>query len=304
MSARQIRGCATLCLALSWAMASAHAQTPSNEAQRDDQPSRDAPPVDTRPEQPGMQHPMDMSSMQGGRAPADARDPDYSDGQTMSMMPGMAESMDDAAKFGKVLIDQLELVHGVDANGAAWDMQAWYGGDQNKIWFKADGERSDGRLHELRTEALWNHAATAFWNTQLGVRHDFGAGPDHSWAAFGVQGMAPYWITIEASAYLGPNGRSAARFEAEYDLLLTQRLVLTPDLELNAYGRGDPARRIGAGLSNIEVGLRLRYEITRQFAPYIGIDLNRRVGGTADLLRADGDAAFDRAIVAGVRVWF
>lgn len=304
MISRGVLNPGALCIALLLSMASVQAQTPSNDARRDEQPSRDAPPVDTQPEQPDMQHQMDMSSMQGGRAPADARDPDYSDGLSMSAMPGMTESMDDAAKFGKLLIDQLELVHGVDANGAAFDVQAWYGGDQNKLWLKADGERSDGRVHELRTEALWNHAASAFWNTQFGVRHDFGAGPDRSWAAFGVQGMAPYWITIEASAYVGPNGRSAARFEAEYDLLLTQRLVLTPDLELNAYDRSDTGRRIGAGLSNIELGLRLRYEITRQFAPYIGIDLNRRVGDTADLVRADGDAVFDRAIVAGVHVWF
>ena len=302
MSLHPVRTIASLCLAFMFM--SAQAAPLSIDMPRDNQPSRESPPVDTQPEQPDMPHQMDMSSMQGGRAPADARDPDYSDGQSMSAMPGMAESMDDAAKFGKVLIDQLELVHGVDANGSALDAQAWYGGDENKIWFKADGERGDGRVHELRTEALWNHAASAFWNTQLGVRRDFGIGPDRNWAAFGVQGMAPYWITIEASAYIGPNGRSAARFEAEYDLLLTQRLVLTPDIELNAYGRSDPARRIGAGLSNIELGLRLRYEITRQIAPYIGVDLNRRVGDTADFARADGDAAFDRAIVAGVHVWF
>ena len=303
MSRHRAQILAPLCMWL-LTIASAPAATLSTEPPRDDQPSRAAPPVDTQPEQPDMQHKMDMSSMQGGRAPAGARDPDYSDGQNMSAMPGMAESMDDSAKFGKLLIDQLEVVHSNDANGVAWDAQAWYGGDENKLWFKADGERSDGRVRELRTEALWNHAATAFWNTQLGVRRDFGAGPDRSWAAFGVQGMAPYWITIEAAAYVGPNGRSAARFEAEYDLLLTQRLVFTPDIELNAYGRSDPRRRVGAGLSNIELGLRLRYEITRQIAPYIGVDLNRRVGGTADLVRADGDAAFDRAIVAGVHIWF
>lgn len=246
---------------------------------------------------------MDMSSMQGGRAPPDARDPDYSGGHAMSPMPGMAESMNDAP-FGKLLIDQLEYVDGSDASGAALDAQAYFGKDENKLWLKADGERTDGRLQELRTEALWDHAVTAFWDTQLGVRHDFGEGPGRTWAAAGVQGLAPYWFDVEATFYVGQSGRTAARFEAEYDLLLTQRLILTPDIELNAYGKDDPERQIGAGLSNVELGLRLRYEIHRQFAPYIGIDWNRRVGHTADLVRAAGEPALDRAIVAGVRIWF
>jgi copper resistance protein B len=268
-------------------------------------PPRDAPPTTAQPERPVHDMgSMDMSSMQGGRAPADARDPDYSGGQAMSAMPGMADSMNDEAKFGRVLIDQLEYVDGADANGIAWDAQAYYGGDSNKLWLKADGERAGGHLRDLRSEVLWAHAATAFWDTQLGMRHDFGAGPSRTWAAFGVQGVSPYWFNIEATAYIGQSGRSAARVEAEYDLQLTQKLIFTPDVELNAYGKNDPARGIGAGLSNAELGLRLRYEFTRQFAPYIGVDWNRRVGKTADLTRAAGEPAFDRAIVAGVRIWF
>jgi copper resistance protein B len=266
----------------------------------------DAPPATAQPEQLPVHDMgnMDTSSMQGGRAPADARDPDYSEGQTMSMLPGMADSMDDEARFGKLLIDQLEYVHSEDANGIAVDAQAYYGSDTDKLWFKADGERSGGHLRDLRTEALWDHATTAFWDTQLGVRHDFGEGPSRTWAAFGVQGLSPYWLDIEATAYLGTSGRSAVRVEAEYDLMLTQRLVFTPDLELNAYGKADAARLIGSGVSNIELVMRLRYEVTRQFAPYIGLDWNRRVGRTADLVRDAGEPAFDRAIVAGVRVWF
>ena len=246
----------------------------------------------------------DMSSMQGGRAPADARDPDYAEGQAMSMMPGMVDSMNDEARFGKVLFDQLEYVHSPDASGIAVDAQAYYGGDVNKLWLKVDGERSGSRLRDTRTEALWAHATSAFWDTQLGLRHDVGDGPGRSWAAFGVQGVAPYWIDVEATVYVGQSGRTAARVEAEYDLMLTQQLIFTPDFELNAYGRSDPARRIGSGLSNIELGLRLRYEITRKFAPYIGIDWSRHVGNTADLVRAGGEPILDRQIVAGVRVWF
>ena len=247
---------------------------------------------------------MDMSGMQGGSAPSDARDPDYSDGEGMSTMPGMSASMNDDARFGKLLLDQLEYVHAAGANGIALDAQAYYGGDVDKIWLKVDGERSDGHLRDTRSEALWAHAASAFWDTQLGVRHDFGAGPARTWAAFGVQGLAPYWLDVEATAYVGQSGRTALRLEAEYDLLLTQKLILTPDLEINAYGKRDPARRLGAGVSNVEFGLRLRYEVTRQFAPYLGVDWNRRVGGSADLARAAGEPAFEHAIVAGIHVWF
>jgi copper resistance protein B len=269
------------------------------------QPPADAPPVVPKPEQPMHDiGSMDMSSMQGGRAPADARDPDYAEGQSMSMMPGMGDSMDDAARFGKLLFDQLEYVHSAHANGLAIDAQAYYGGDADKLWLKVDGERSGGHLGDTRTEALWAHATSAFWDTQLGLRHDFGDGPERSWAAFGVQGLAPYWFDIEATAYLGQSGRAAVRVEAEYQLMLTQKLIFTPDLELNAYGKSDPARHIGSGLSNVEFGLRLRYEVTRQFAPYIGIDWNRHIGDTSDLVRAAGKPAFDHQIVAGVRVWF
>jgi len=300
MSARiPILLCAAVALAAQATRVGAH------DADAGAQLAPDAPPVAAPPEPPtqAMDN-MDMSGMQGGSAPADARDPDYSEGVGMSTMPGMAASMNDDARIGKLLLDQFEFTHAAKANGIALDAQAYYGGDVDKIWLKLDGERSDGRLRDTRSEALWAHAANAFWDTQLGLRHDFGAGPARTWAAFGVQGLAPYWLDIEATAYVGQSGRTALRLEAEYDLLLTQKLILTPDLEINAYGKRDPARQLGAGVSNVEFGLRLRYEVTRQFAPYVGVDWNRRVGGSADLARAAGEPAFDHAIVAGIHLWF
>jgi len=292
--------------ALYWTLIAASAAAePGSVSSGTPQPPADGPPAVAQPEE--TMHDMgsmDMSSMQGGRAPADARDPDYSDGQSMSPMPGMAESMDDDTRFGKLLFDQFEYVHGDNANGLAVDAQAYYGSDTDKLWLKLDGERTGGRLGETRTEALWAHATSAFWDTQLGVRHDFGDGPGRNWAAFGVQGLSPYWFDVEATAYVGQSGRTALRLEAEYDLLLTQKLIVTPDIEINAYGKRDPARQIGSGLSNVELGVRLRYEIARQFAPYVGFDWNRRVGGTADLVRTAGEPAFDHQIVAGIRFWF
>src|SRR5699024_7834914 len=124
------------------------------------------------------------------------------------------------------------------------------------------------------------------------------------WATFGIQGLAPYWFEVQATAYAGPSGRTAARLGVSYELLFTQRLILEPELEANLYGKDDPARGIGSGLSDLEFGLRLRYEIRRRFAPYVGIAWTRRFGASADYARADGKPATDREWVAGLRLWF
>ena len=246
---------------------------------------------------------MDMSSMQGGNAPPGARSGDYSNGYTYGLLTGM--DMLDDSRQGMLLLDQLEYVHSRDGgNAAVIDGRAWYGGDIDKLWLKFEGEHADGRLQDLRTEALWDHAVSTYWDTQLGVRHDFGIGPGRTWAAFGIQGLAPYWFETEATFYVGQGGRTAARVQAEYEVLLTQRLILQPRAEVNFYGKDDPARGIGSGLSDAEVGLRLRYEIRREFAPYVGIVWSQRFGKTADFTRAQGEHADDLQFVAGLRVWF
>ena len=253
----------------------------------------------------GMDHSgMDMGSMkmQGGDPPPDARDPDYSDGLDHVPMRGM--DMADDARHLYVFFDNLEYRHGDDGNAQAVDAQAWYGGDRDKLWLKLDGERSGGSLGATRTEALWNRAIAAYWGAQVGVRHDLGDGPTRDWVAVGVQGLAPYWFDLEATAYLGPSGRSALRLEAEYEILFTQHLVLQPDVEVNLYGKNDPARGIGSGLSDVDVGLRLRYEITRKFAPYVGIVWTRKFGNTADFAHAMGEGTQDTQLVTGFRIWF
>jgi copper resistance protein B len=251
---------------------------------------------------PSMQG-MDMSSMQGGDAPQDARSSDYSDGYAYGSMPGM--DMNDNPSIGMLLLDRLEYVHSRDGgNAMAIDGQAWYGKNFNKLWVKFEGEQADGKLQDLRTEALWDHAIATYWSTQIGVRHDFGVGPGRTWAAFGIEGLAPYWFETEATFYVGPDGRTAARASFEYEALLTQRLILQPELEVNAYGKDDLRRGIGSGLSDAEVGLRLRYEIRREFAPYIGVVWHQRFGRTADLARAQGEHADDLQFVAGFRIWY
>ncbi|MBS0382076.1 MAG: copper resistance protein B, partial [Proteobacteria bacterium] len=246
-------------------------------------------------------HVMVMPAAQEA-APAGPRSPDYSDGYRYGAMTGM--DMRDDASLGMLRFDRLEYFDGRDEHGAAFDVQAWYGNDANKLWLKAEGETAAGRLQDLRVEALWDRPVATFWDVQLGVRHDAGVGPDRNWVAFGIQGLAPYWFELQATVYAGPSGRSAFRFESDYELLLTQRLILQPRFEMNLYGRNDPQRGVGAGLSDAALGLRLRYEFTRQFAPYVGVEGERRFGAAARFARVAGAPAFDPRLVAGLRFWF
>lgn len=211
--------------------------------------------------------------------------------------------MEDSAPVGMMLVDQFEWREIDDADAILWDAQAWYGNDYNKAWFKTEGERVDGE-YEGRAELLWDRIVSRWWSLQAGVRHDFSEGPSRTWAAFGMQGLAPYWFEVEATVYLGEEGRTAARAAVEYDILFTQRLILQPEVELNLYGKDDPANGIGSGLSDAEVALRLRYEIRREFAPYVGVAWTRLFGDTADLASAAGHDSSDLQVVAGVRLWF
>ncbi|MBY4721190.1 MULTISPECIES: copper resistance protein B [Ralstonia] len=257
----------------------------------------------------GMDH--GSMQMQGGSPPPDARDPNaysggyqlgvgkYALGNTRQLM------MADEHNFGSFLIDRLEWVRGTNSNAASYEAQAWYGSTYNKVVLKAEGDVKKGRLEEARTELLWGHAITTFWDTQLGIRNDVGSGrPARNWAAFGVQGLAPYWFNIQATAYVGNSGRTALRLSTEYELLLTQRLILQPRVEANLYGKNDPVLEIGSGLSSASVGLRLRYEFSRQFAPYIGVERYQTFGNTANMIRADGGRSGETRFVAGLRVWY
>jgi copper resistance protein B len=248
--------------------------------------------------------------MQGGPAPIDARDPHaYSGGYTLESgpyaRPGPRElRMADEHNFGALLIDRLERVYTDNGDATAYDAQAWFGRDYDRLVLKAEGDVARGRLQEARTEALWGHAVATFWDTRLGARYDYGVGSDRGWLAFGIQGLAPYWFNVDATAYAGSRGRTALRLGAEYEMLLTQKLILQPRIEMNLYGKRDEAREIGRGLSDASAGLRLRYEFTRQIAPYVGVEWARKFGGTADFARVAGEATQNTRLVAGLRFWF
>lgn len=210
--------------------------------------------------------------------------------------------MGDEPAIHLVRIDQLEASKD---NTQHWEAQAWYGNDGGKFWLRSAGELRDGRLHEADAEVLWYRPLTAFWGTQVGLRHDFGGeGPSRNWVALGVQGLAPYWLEVEATAYVGPSGRTAVRLRTHYDLLITQQLVLQPEIEANAYGSRDEQNGISSGLSDGRFALRLRYEIRRELTPYIGIVHSRRFGNSADLARLADETIRETEIVAGLRFWF
>jgi copper resistance protein B len=213
--------------------------------------------------------------------------------------------MDDAETLSMLLIDRLERSASTAGDYAtAWEAEGWWGGDINRLWIKTEGERGSDGTEEGRLDALWSHAWTSFWNVQLGVRQDFGQGPNRQWAALGIEGLAPYWFETQATFYVGEQGRTAARLEASYELRFTQHLILQPKLELNFYGKDDPQRGISSGLSDMEAGLRLRYEFSRKFAPYVGVNWTRRVGNFDNVRGAPDLHARETTWVAGVRFWF
>jgi len=201
-------------------------------------------------------------------------------------------------------LDQFELRDADGGTPFVWEGYGWVGRDLNKLWIKTEGERVHGETEEAELQLLYGRAVHTYWDLQVGWRHDIRPEPTRDWLAIGAMGLAPYWFEVDAALFLGNDGRTSARLKAEYELLFTQRLVLTPEIEVNLYGEDDPQLGIGSGLSDMELGLRLRYEIRREFAPYIGVNWIQKFGGTADFARDEGASTSDLQWVAGVRAWF
>ncbi|MDO8721541.1 MAG: copper resistance protein B [Syntrophales bacterium] len=254
-------------------------------------------------ESQGMDMEMDMGSMQGSSAPPEARDPNaYAEGFEYSGMPGMEKA--DRISVSKLLVDQLEFVSGDEGKGVAWDIHLWHGPDEQKLLLRSEGGSVNGGVDfSTGAEALWWRAFSPFWASVLGVRQEFGPG-SHTHLAFGVEGLAPYWFEVEATGYVADDGALSARLKGAYDVLLTNRLILTPEVEFNLGSEAEAKRDVGAGPVNIELSLRLRYEFSRKFAPYVGFDWERALGNTADRRRASGEGVSDAKVVAGMRLWW
>ena len=221
-----------------------------------------------------------------------------------SATPMRLTDMNDDAAVGKVMLDELELQRGDGHPQGYWDAEAWYGNDYDKLWLKSEGYWPSGQSASGRYEALWDRSVLRWWDAQAGVRVDLGRGVAREWAAVGVQGLAPYEVDVETTLYVSDDGRAAARLQAQRDLLLTQRLILQPQVQSDLYTRSDPARQIGAGLSDLQLALRLRYEFHRQLAPYLGVVWQRQFGRTAQLFSDAGGQANVTQWVAGVHLWF
>jgi copper resistance protein B len=210
-----------------------------------------------------------------------------------------------AQKLAFVMFNLAEYQPRGNGDGFRWDGQAWYGGDIHRLALKTEGEGKfrDG-VETAELQALYSRAIDPYFNLQVGVRQDLGKGPRRTYATIGFEGLAPYMFEVEGALFLSNKGDLLGRLGGYYDQRITQRLILQPRIELNLAARDVPENRIGAGLSNAELGLRLRYEITRQFAPYVGVSWDRKVGATARFARAAGEDATNSGVVAGVRIWF
>jgi copper resistance protein B len=204
----------------------------------------------------------------------------------------------------KLLIDQLETRARRGRDGYYLNAEGWYGGDIDKLWLKTEIEGEYGRKAEqAEFQALWSHAIDPWFNFQAGARFD--ARPDtRGHLVLGVEGLAPYWIEVDAAAFLSDKGDVTARVEAEHDMRLTQKLILQPRVELDFAAQDIPRQQIGSGLSSAELGLRLRYQIVPQFAPYVGANYERAFGDTRRFRRQDGENSGGWQFVAGLRTWF
>ncbi|MEJ2589971.1 MAG: copper resistance protein B [Candidatus Thiodiazotropha sp.] len=218
-------------------------------------------------------------------------------------LPAFAGGGDDPL-VSKLMIDKLEMRITDGPNPLVLEADAWAGYDLDKLWLKADLERVDGDTEEAELQLLYSRAVAPFWDFQTGWRRNLKPQPHRDYLAFGFKGLAPYLFDVDAGLFIGKAGQFSARLDAEYEYLFTQKWVLAPELSVNLYSKDDAEIGIGAGLSDMALGLRLRYEIRREFAPYVGVNWSRQFGQTADYTRAEGGDPSDTQIVAGIRAWF
>lgn len=257
---------------------------------------------------PEDMHGMDHSTMDED-LPPDAMPlepiPEFTQADWAAAFPDVdGHAVHDTTVHSFWLFDRLEGWEADSGVGLGWELTSWTGTDLNRVWLRSEGERVDGTTESANLEVLYGRAIARWWDLVAGIRHDFGDGSSQTFAAVGIQGLAPQRFELDATAYIGQSGQTAAQLEAEYDILLTNRLVLQWQGGVELHGQDDRRRGVGSGLSTVETGLRLRYEFRRDFAPYIGVAWDRAYGGTADYRALLGGDVDDTCIVAGVRIWF
>lgn len=288
----------------------AHAQTPPAPPPPDPHAGHQLPPPPApAAADPHAGHQMPAPDGSSAPAPPAAPLPDFippiTDADRAAAFPDvMGHSVHDQAVNSFVLFDQLEWQGRGGPGALDWDMRGWVGNDRTRGWFRSEGEGSGGRVQEAQVHAFIGRKISRWWDVLAGVRQDVRPGPAQTWVAVGVQGLAPYWFDVEVTAYLGAAGRTHVRLETEYDLLVTNRLVLQPLIEAEVHGKADPDHGVGAGLSTVDAGVRLRYEIRRRFAPYLGVTWRRAFFATADRAAAAGLRSRQTRLAAGLRLWW
>lgn len=206
--------------------------------------------------------------------------------------------------LGQVMFNLAEVQVRDGRDGYRWDGEAWYGGDIHRLTIKSEGEGTFRETAEGEVQALYSRAVGPYFNLQAGIRQDFAPGPNRTYATVGFEGLAPYWFDVEGAVFLSNKGDVLGRLEGYYDQRITQRLILQPRAELNLSAQEVPGSGLGSGVTDAELGLRLRYELVREFAPYVGVSWERKFGDTARFARASGEGAGGFSLVAGVRTWF
>jgi copper resistance protein B len=271
-------------------------------------PSAQDTPASAKPADPHADHAEPASDVPKGTAPpipTDYAAETLYDPVTMARARAAMMKESGGMTFSQLMIDRLEYRAQKGADGYAWEGEGWIGGDINRLAIKSEGEGEvGGPLESAELQALYSRAIDPWWNLVAGVRQDFRPQPQRTYATIGIEGLAPYWFEVEAQAFLSDKGDAHLRVEGSYDQRITQRLVLQPAAEVNIAAQDVPEIGIGSGLSSVELGLRLRYEFAREFAPYIGVNWERSFGDTARYARAAGEGASATSLVMGIRFWF
>lgn len=249
------------------------------------------------------------TALPAGNAPAPAApEANYADRvwgrEAMAPARATLRSEHGGMSFSQLMLNLAEVQFRGGRDGYRWDGEFWYGGDNNRLTIKSEGEGTFREDAEGEVQALYSRAIGPYFNLQAGIRQDLRRGPDRTYATVGLEGLAPYWFDVEGALFLSDKGDVLGRLQAYYDQRVTQRLVLQPRVELNLSAQHVPSSGVGSGVTDAEVGLRLRYEIKREFAPYVGASWERRFGDTARYSRAAGEGTGGFSLVAGIRAWF
>jgi len=219
--------------------------------------------------------------------------------------PDWPAPMGEPIAYWKVLGDRVEAGFADELDTYVWDVQGWYGRDRNRLWFKTEGESEPGASpKDAELQLLFSRMFAPFWDWQVGVRHDFEPHPERSHLVLGAQGVVPYEFEWDSAVFVSEQGDVSARVEVEYDLNITQRWVLQPRFELNAAFSDDPTVGRGSGVNSTELGLRLRYHLRREVAPYIGVAWAQLYGDSKDSAREEGEPSALTSFVLGVSFWF